>query len=80
MSHKFSFQMADIGIKHKLGSVIPDQPIAKNMKLWQLNNMQCHWPLDGPTGAEKLFCGCQIKLGKRYCEYHWHISIETERK
>lgn len=47
--------------------------------LMELHENQCKWPLfrDGET---QLFCGCQKRLSKSYCEVHQAIASRPYKR
>lgn len=41
-----------------------------NIKLTDLDNHTCRWPLGDPKDENFHFCGKKVRLGQTYCEEH----------
>lgn len=68
-----SLKVAIIGLKplRPIGTVystVPPSPEAQPCTILELNNTNCHWPLD-PN-----FCGAVAVDGKPYCAHHSRIA------
>lgn len=52
-------------------SVIKPRPLL--MKLFDLGNNDCRWPVEGEK-ADTLFCGHNTHDGSPYCAYHFRVA------
>lgn len=51
-------------------------PEPKRIKLVQLTELTCKWPLGDPQEADFCFCGHSIKSDTPYCEYHCKLAYQ----
>lgn len=63
-------------------SIIKPRPLL--MKLFDLGNNDCRWPVEGEK-ANTLFCGHNTHEGKVYCAYHCRMAyapreVKSERR
>lgn len=57
---------------------VPDikAPEPKRIKLIQLTESTCKWPIGDPQEADFCFCGHSIKSDTPYCEYHCKLAYQ----
>ncbi|MCP4072992.1 MAG: GcrA cell cycle regulator [Hyphomicrobiales bacterium] len=57
-------------------------PEPLRIKLVNLTESTCKWPLGDPQEADFSFCGHSIKTDTPYCEYHCKLAYQpiTERR
>ena len=57
-------------------------PASLCLKLVQLSETTCKWPMGDPQAADFSFCGHQIKADTPYCDYHCKLAYQpvTERR
>jgi GcrA cell cycle regulator len=63
-------------------SIVKPRPLL--MKLFDLDNNDCRWPVEGEK-ANTLFCGHNTHEGKVYCAYHCRTAyapreVKSERR
>ena len=51
-------------------------PKPKRLKLIQLTESTCKWPLGDPQEEDFCFCGHSIKTDTPYCEYHCNLAYQ----
>ena len=51
-------------------------PEPKRIKLVELSELTCKWPLGDPQEADFCFCGHSIKADTPYCEYHCKLAYQ----
>lgn len=55
----------------------PEPSSASNVKLVELSEHHCRWPIGDPRDPGFAFCGAHHTLGSSYCEYHkqkaWYL-------
>jgi GcrA cell cycle regulator len=51
----------------------------KGIRLTELKEKMCRWPLGDPKEADFLFCGCAAAPGLPYCGDHARIAYQTGR-
>ncbi len=49
---------------------------AKKLKLMQLTERTCKWPIGDPATQDFWFCGHQTQAGKPYCETHVAVAFQ----
>lgn len=49
---------------------------AKKLKLMQLTERTCKWPIGDPATQDFWFCGHQTQSGKPYCETHVAVAFQ----
>lgn len=52
-------------------------PKPKELKLTELTETTCKWPLGDPQNDDFCFCGHSAKSDTPYCEYHSKIAYQT---
>jgi GcrA cell cycle regulator len=55
-------------------NLIAPKPL--NIKLVQLTESTCKWPLGDPQEENFAFCGHSIKADTPYCEYHGKLAYQ----
>ena len=65
-----------------MGAPAPVPPAIKatntsplRIKLLDLKECMCRWPIGDPRSADFYFCGRQKQAGSSYCEHHSRIAI-----
>ncbi|MCB9963949.1 MAG: gcrA cell cycle regulator family protein [Rhodospirillales bacterium] len=53
-----------------------DIPV-KHIKLTDLKDRQCRWPLGDPRDEDFSFCGCQAMPGVPYCAAHAQVAYQV---
>ena len=48
----------------------------KKIKLADLKDRQCRWPIGDPRDADFAFCGCPAQPGLPYCAEHAKIAYQ----
>ena len=58
------------------------EPESLKLSLVELTETTCKWPHGDPTEAGFHFCGCKVKEGSPYCEYHSKLAFQpiTDRR
>ncbi len=51
-------------------------PDPKRIKLVQLTETTCKWPIGDPQEADFCFCGHDIKTDTPYCEFHCNLAYQ----
>lgn len=75
----------------KTAAPAPVQPVAAkplpikkivpgNVKLTDLDNHTCRWPLGDPKDENFHFCGKKVKIGQTYCEEHSALAYVKPNK
>ena len=52
------------------------QKMAKKLKLMELTEKTCKWPVGDPATGEFWFCGLDTESGKPYCEAHNAVAFQ----
>ena len=57
-------------------------PIPRRLKLTELTERTCKWPIGDPMHDDFHFCGNEVDEGRPYCEYHSNIAFQpaSERR
>ena len=57
-------------------------PIPRKLKLTELNERTCKWPIGDPMHDDFHFCGNESDEGRPYCEYHAGLAFQpaSERR
>ena len=57
-------------------------PIPLKLKLTQLTERTCKWPVGDPMHDDFHFCGHEAEEGRPYCEYHSGLAFQpaSERR
>ncbi|QOZ25313.1 GcrA family cell cycle regulator [Bradyrhizobium sp. CCBAU 51753] len=53
------------------------KPDGRGIKLHQLSDLNCHWPLGDPLTPEFEFCGGKAVPGQPYCAAHCRIAYQA---
>ncbi|WP_292241184.1 GcrA family cell cycle regulator [Mesorhizobium sp.] len=51
-------------------------PVSRNLKLIELTEQTCKWPIGDPQSKDFGFCGNDAQSTRPYCRYHTRISYE----
>ncbi|MEO0327614.1 MAG: GcrA family cell cycle regulator [Pseudomonadota bacterium] len=51
-------------------------PVSKKLSLVELTERTCKWPDGDPATDDFHFCGCSVKEGSPYCEYHSKMAYQ----
>ncbi len=51
-------------------------PKPKRLKLIQLTESTCKWPIGDPQHEDFCFCGHSIKADTPYCEFHCNLAYQ----
>ncbi len=52
----------------------------KCIKLSELNNHTCRWPIGDPKDENFCFCGKKVRAGQTYCDEHSEIAYVKQIK
>ena len=57
-------------------------PVPRRLKLVQLTERTCKWPIGDPMHDDFHFCGHEAEEGRPYCEYHSSLAFQpaSERR
>ena len=57
-------------------------PIPRRLKLTELTERTCKWPIGDPMHDDFHFCGNEVDEGRPYCEYHSGLAFQpaSERR
>ena len=57
-------------------------PVPRKLKLVQLTERTCKWPIGDPMHDDFHFCGHEAEEGRPYCEYHSSLAFQpaSERR
>ena len=57
-------------------------PVPRRLKLTQLTERTCKWPIGDPMHDDFHFCGHDAEEGRPYCEYHSGLAFQpaSERR
>jgi GcrA cell cycle regulator len=59
-----------------LANVREVEKSARKLKLMELTERTCKWPIGDPATAEFWFCGLPVVPGKPYCEAHVGVAFQ----
>lgn len=59
---------------------ILNAPEFLNLKLLDLTDSTCKWPVNDETEKDYCFCGVATEASGPYCEYHAHKAFHTLRR
>lgn len=59
-----------------LASVREVEKTAKKLKLMELTERTCKWPIGDPSTDDFWFCGLTVQTGKPYCEAHVSVAFQ----
>lgn len=59
-----------------LASVREIEKKAKRLKLMELTERTCKWPIGDPATDDFWFCGLTVQAGKPYCEAHVGVAFQ----
>ena len=54
--------------------------IAGDVKLTDLDNHTCRWPIGDPKDENFHFCGKKVRIGQTYCEEHAALAYVKPNK
>ncbi len=46
------------------------------MKILELREAMCKWPIGDPTHEDFVFCGADCGFGTPYCTYHSAVAYQ----
>ncbi|MBC6437073.1 MAG: GcrA cell cycle regulator [Rhodobacteraceae bacterium] len=49
---------------------------ARRIKLMELTECTCKWPIGDPATEDLYFCGLPVQQGKPYCEAHVSVAVQ----
>jgi GcrA cell cycle regulator len=62
-------------------AAVPATPIiTKGIKLIDLKERMCRWPLGDPKDPEFNFCGCNSVAGLPYCSDHARMAFQVNKR
>ena len=71
-------RIAEMKAAAKAAAAVPRAVIqVKGIKLSELKEKLCRWPLGDPKEPDFLFCGCQAVPGLPYCGDHARIAYQV---
>lgn len=56
---------------------MPEYVPGKGVKLVELRERHCRWPLGDPQDENFMFCGCDALAGLPYCDYHAKVAFQV---
>jgi GcrA cell cycle regulator len=56
------------------------EPSAMRVRLTELRERMCKWPIGDPGSPEFGFCGAKAALGAVYCGYHAQIAYQPSQR
>ncbi len=59
-----------------LANVREVEKTARKLKLMELTERTCKWPIGDPATSEFWFCGLPVVAGKPYCEAHVSVAFQ----
>lgn len=59
-----------------LANVAAVEKKAKKLKLMELTEKTCKWPIGDPATEDFWFCGLSVQQGKPYCEAHTSVAFQ----
>jgi GcrA cell cycle regulator len=59
-----------------LASAREVEKTAKRLKLMELTERTCKWPIGDPATDDFWFCGLPVQQGKPYCETHVSVAFQ----
>jgi len=59
-----------------LANVREVEKTARKLKLMELTERTCKWPIGDPATSEFWFCGLPVVAGKPYCEAHVAVAFQ----
>lgn len=54
--------------------------VTKGIKMIDLKERMCRWPLGDPKDADFKFCGCNNVAGLPYCEAHARMAYQVNKR
>ncbi|MCC8945972.1 GcrA cell cycle regulator [Bradyrhizobium sp. Arg62] len=52
------------------------KPNGTGIKIHQLSDLNCHWPLGDPASPDFEFCGANAVAGRPYCAGHCRVAYQ----
>jgi len=71
---------APVKVSGKSNNAAVLSPNTANIKLTDLDNHTCRWPLGDPKDENFHFCGKKVRVGQTYCEEHSAIAYVKPNK
>ncbi|MEM7438173.1 MAG: GcrA family cell cycle regulator [Pseudomonadota bacterium] len=59
-----------------LANVAAVEKKAKKLRLMELTEKTCKWPIGDPATEDFWFCGLSVQQGKPYCEAHTAVAFQ----
>ena len=51
-------------------------PMSRRVKILELREAMCKWPIGDPTHEDFVFCGADCGFGTPYCAYHSAVAYQ----
>lgn len=51
-------------------------PMSRRVKIMELREAMCKWPIGDPTQEDFVFCGADCGFGTPYCSYHSTVAYQ----
>jgi GcrA cell cycle regulator len=51
-------------------------PMSRRVKIMELREAMCKWPMGDPTHEDFVFCGADCNFGTPYCTYHSSVAYQ----
>jgi len=51
-------------------------PMSRRVKIMELREAMCKWPIGDPTQEDFVFCGADCGFGTPYCTYHSSVAYQ----
>ncbi len=51
-------------------------PMSRRVKILELREAMCKWPIGDPTHEDFVFCGADCGFGTPYCTYHSAVAYQ----
>jgi GcrA cell cycle regulator len=51
-------------------------PMSRRVKIMELREAMCKWPIGDPTQEDFVFCGADCGFGTPYCTYHSGVAYQ----
>lgn len=59
---------------------LDDRPVKNRIKVVELNESTCRWPMGDPLSQHSSFCGAPAKKRSPYCEFHSETAYRPIEK
>lgn len=70
----------DIALAKSLNTPIVEKEKKEFLRLTDLDNHTCRWPIGDPKDDNFHFCGHKVRLGQTYCEEHSAVAYVKPNK